>query len=206
MTSKTRYAIIAAAVLLIASAPASLGQATGSIRGKVKERDGKSLEGVSIKALRGGEQASETKSDSKGDFVLNGLPAGEYVLSFERAGYRSFTTRAVAVEAGETMRLRRAIELSPERGAYAIIRGAVFTSEGFSLANVRVRIERISEGKRLREETISHERGEFSFRLPAEKATYRVTATARGFEQAVKEIEIEADEVRQIALSLEREK
>ena len=44
------------------------------------------------------------------------------------------------------------------------------------------------------------------FRLKAEKAKYRITANARGFQSTSTEIEIESDEVRNIALTLQQVK
>lgn len=183
-----------------------LGQ-SASVVGRVKERDGKALEGVVIRAsTTDGKQAGETTSDARGEFELLGLSAGDYVFTFERKGFQTFTTRGLPVEAGEKVKLRRVIEMAPERPPYAVVRGAVFTAEGFSLPNANITIEKVGEGKRLKRETVSVDGGEFGFRLPPEKAIYKVTATARGFVTGSKEIEVSADEVRQIALTLERVK
>jgi hypothetical protein len=64
-------------------------------------------------------------------------------------------------------------------------------------------IERIDEGKKFKQETISQEGGEFAFRLKAEKAKYRITATARGFQPASVEVEIDGDEARNVSLKLQ---
>src|SRR5206468_1526680 len=89
----------------------------GTIRGRIKERDGKMLEGVTVRAVKAREEQSklETKSDGKGEFELKGLAAGDYVLSFERQGFQTFTTRSLTVGEGETVKLSRVIELSPDR-------------------------------------------------------------------------------------------
>jgi len=65
-------------------------------------------------------------------------------------------------------------------------------------------IERIDGAKKFKQETISREGGEFAFRLKAEKAKYRITATARGFQPASVEVEIENDEARNVALTLQQ--
>ena len=208
MSPNNRYALLIIVVLLISSSSAGAQTAAGVIRGKVKERDGKSLSGVTVRAVNAQDEAKthETKTDDKGDFELKGVAAGDYTMIFERPGYQTFTTRRLTVTAGETLRLSRTIELSPERAAYALIRGGVFTSDGFSIPNASLVIERISEGKRFKHDAVAQEGGQFVFRIPAEKATYRITATARGFQPANKEIEIDSDEVRQISLMLERAK
>ena len=208
MNPNNRYALLIIVVLLISSSFAGAQTATGAVRGKVKERDGKSLSGVTVRAVNAQDETKthETKTDDKGDFDLKGVAAGDYTMIFERSGYQTFTTRRLTVTAGETLRLSRTIELSPERAAYALIRGGVFTSDGFSIPNASLVIERISEGKRFKRDAMSQEGGHFVFRIPAEKGTYRITATARGYQSASKEIEIESDEVRQISLTLERAK
>ncbi len=219
MVVKTRYALIIGMVLALSAGEsvfpqsAHFGQSgqsgqSGSITGRVRERDGKVLEGVLVRASRATDeqQKVEVSSNQKGEFRLTALASGDYVLSFERSGFQTLTTRRLSVTAGETVRIRGVIELAPERPPFSIIRGAVFSADGLSLPNATVKIERVGEGKRLKRETVSAEGGEFAFRVPPEKAVYRVTATARGFAPATKEIEVEPDEVRQVALTLERAK
>lgn len=201
------YAMIATLVLLFSLAVSASAQ-TGAVKGKIKEQGGKALEGVLVRAsnARNKDGVHETKSDDKGDFEFAGLPAGDYSLSFEKQGYKTFTTRKVSVIGGETLKLSRVIELVRETEPYSLIRGAVLNGTGYSLPNVAVVIERIDGGKKFKEEKLSGEGGLFAFRLKAEKAKYRITANARGFQPASTEIEIESDEVRNIALTLQQAK
>ena len=212
MKSQFGYAIICApllAALLLAPAGAQsrtqTGAQTGAIKGRVKERNGKALEGVTVSAtgVEKKEDKRETKSDDKGDFGFDALPAGRYSLSFEKQGYKTFITRKLEVAAGETTKLSSDVELSREGEPYAVIRGAVFRGPGYTLPNATLTIERIDGGKKFKQETVSQESGEFAFRLKAEKAKYRVTATARGFQTASIEIEIDGDEARNVALTLQ---
>jgi hypothetical protein len=177
----------------------------GSIKGKVKEARGKSLEGVTVRCMHAArkELNKEVKTDGKGDFELSGLEPGQYSLSFEKQGYKTFTTRKLEVVSGETVRLRQAVELPTEGEPYSVIRGAVLYGVGYSLPNASVSIERIDGVKKFKQETISREAGEFAFRLKADKAKYRVTAVAKGFEPATTEIEIVSDEVRNVSLTLQ---
>ncbi|MFN0084473.1 MAG: carboxypeptidase regulatory-like domain-containing protein [Blastocatellia bacterium] len=202
-----RYALPALAVLILWPDPRGLAQ-TGGIKGKVKEQGGKSLDDVLVRAIhaRNKENTHETRTDSRGDFELTGLPGGEYSLSFEKQGFKSFTTRKLEVIPGETIRLSRAIEISRESDPYAVIRGAVLYGIGYTLPNATITLERIDGEKRFKQETISREGGEFAFRLKPEKARYRITAAARGFQSASTEIEILSDEVRNVALTLQQEK
>jgi hypothetical protein len=208
MKSRFRYAIIYAPLLvflLLAPAPAQSQKQTGAVKGRVRERNGKALEGVIIRATsaENKEDKRETKSDDKGEFELAALPAGRYSLSLEKQGYKTFISRNLEVAAGETTRLSSVIELAREGPPYAVVRGAVFRDPGYTLPNATVVIERIDGEKKFKQETVSQDGGEFAFRLKAEKAKYRVTATARGFQSASIEIEIGSDEARNVALTLQ---
>ena len=207
MRLQLRYAITGALVLatsLIAQASAQ----TGILKGKVKELNGKALEGVTIRATNAkeSEDKHETKSDGKGEFEFTALPAGQYSLSFEKQGYKTFTTRKLEITPGETTKLSRVIELPREGDPYAVVRGAIFHGLGYTLPNATVTIERIDGGRKFKQETISQDGGEFAFRLRAEKAKYRITAAARGFQPASIELEIEGDEARNVALTLQQAK
>lgn len=207
MKLKIIYAILAEIVLLFTLA-ASVQAQQATVKGKVKEQGGKALAGVAIRAVNAANQkdARETKSDSKGEFEVTGLGGGDYVFTFELPGFKTFVTRRLEVKAGDTIKLKTTIELARESESYSLIDGAVFSSEGFSLPNATVVIERIGNGKRFKQEKTAEGGGAFKFRVPAEKATYRITATARGFQSASQEIEVDPDEVRHVALSLERAK
>jgi hypothetical protein len=183
----------------------AFGQGSGKIKGKVRESGGKTLSGVVVRAVNAGDPGDvrETHSDSSGDFVIDGLSTAEYQLTFTMSGYKVFQTRRLEVKSGDQIQLKRAIELEREHEPYAVIRGAVLRGDGYSLPDAKVTIERLGEGKRFRHDTVSTSGGEFAFRLPAGKATYRVTATARGFAPASKDVEIENDDVRQVALQLQ---
>lgn len=198
------YALLIKLVLVTCLTPA-YGQ-TGAVKGRVKERDGKALEGVLVRAtnVKNKTFVREARSDSKGDFELTGLPAGDYSFSLEKKGYATFISRNLTVTADDTLKLKNAIELKREESPYASVRGAVLYGVGFSLPNATVTIERIDGRGKFKQEKLSGEGGEFAFRLKAEKAKYRVTASGRGFQTASTEIEIEGDEVRNVALTLQR--
>lgn len=202
MKLKLGSALITMLVLLFSTATGVSAQ-TGTIKGKVKEEGGKAMEGVLVQAInvRNKEDKQQVNSDSKGDFEFSGLPAGDYSFSFEKQGYRTFLTRKLAVIGGETLRLTA--ELKREGEPFSLIRGAVLNSIGYSMPNASVLLERIDGGRKFKQEKESGEGGQFVFRLKAEKAKYRITANARGFQSASTEIEIESDEVRNIALTLQ---
>ncbi len=198
-----RYALLIEFVLLIVFSPAYAQN--GVVKGKVKERDGKTLEGVLIRATsaRNKTVTRETKSNSKGEFMFSDLPTGDYSFALEKKGYATFISRNMSVTDGETLTLKNPIELKREEAPYASIRGAVFYGMGYSLPNALVTIERIDGGGKFKQEKLSGEGGEFAFKLKAEKAKYKVTALVKGFQPASTEIEIEGDEVRNTALTLQ---
>ena len=202
-----KHATIAAFILVLALGSVA-GAQTGSIRGKVREQKGKSLSDVLIKATNAEkkDESFEARSGENGEFTLTGLPGGDYILTFEKQGFKTFTTRRLTIAAGDTLKLRSTIEIVREGEAYSLIRGAVLFDLGYSLPNALVLIERIDEGKKFKQETVSREGGEFAFRLRAEKAVYRITASAKGFLPKSVEIEVDFDEVRNIAITLEKEK
>ena len=190
-------------LLLLVLAGESVEAQTGSVRGRVREQKGGPLSEVVVIASSDGHRY-ETKSDARGEFQFQELAPGDYAFSFSRAGYKSFNTRRLAVAAGETVRLRQVIELAREEDPYAVIRGAVLYGVGFTLPNAAITLERIDGKKKMKMETVSHEGGEFAFRLRADKANYRLTARAPGFEPASIDLPIENDEVRNVVITLQK--
>jgi hypothetical protein len=184
---------------------------TGGIQGKVKERDGKALAGVTVRIARVVDakerlDAGETKTGGQGEFSFAGLPAGSYALTFDQDGFRRFVTRQFEIKAGETYKVPRPVEMSRERELHSLVRGAVLTSEGFTLPGVRVTIERLDAKGFKKEEKVSAEAGEFAFRVPSEPGKYRVSAAARGFAPHSVEVDVGVGEIRTISLPLEKAK
>src|SRR5262245_60027692 len=68
--------------------PSGQSGQSGKIAGKVKEQNGKNLEGVIVRASHAKNKPGkyEARSDSNGAFTLSDLPPGEYSLSFEKSG------------------------------------------------------------------------------------------------------------------------
>jgi Carboxypeptidase regulatory-like domain len=202
MKHQLKYAM-AISLFLLTQASAQ----TGTVKGKVKEQNGKALEGVLVRAISDKDKDAnlETRSDSKGDFEFTGLQPGDYSFRFEKQGFKTFSTRKLELAAGETLKLSRAVELKREGEPFAVIRGAILQGPGFTLPNATVTIERIDGGKKFKQETISREGGEFAFRVKSDKAKYRISASARGFQTASIEVDIESDELRNVVVTLQKE-
>jgi len=85
---------------------------------------------------------------------------------------------------------------------HAVVAGAVFRENGFSLpgAMVTLALKDAPKGKKL--QTLSDARGEFAFRVAPEAATYVVRASMRGFQAAEKEAAIGGEERVEVTLVL----
>lgn len=86
---------------------------TGNIEGKVLDKTGQSLPGVTITAtstsLIGSRNAT---SDQNGRFRLPILPVGTYTVSFELAGYRSLKMEKITVKLGVGTSVDATLELA----------------------------------------------------------------------------------------------
>jgi uncharacterized GH25 family protein len=198
------------AVFVISTALAAQ-QKTGVLKGRVEDEKGKPIAKAEVRAMRSSDRLTkETTTDESGRYLLE-LEPGQYVVSFDAEGHQGGTLRDMQqVEAGKetplkTVRLAKAKRIS-------LIRGAVFDSNGFSLAGARVRLERIpteeeeKSGKRIKafsDSRITNSHGEFAFRLPGEKARYRVTAMLDGYKPDTKLIEVGESQAVPLALTLE---
>ncbi len=203
MKHQLKYAMVIGLFLMIQA-----NAQTGTVKGRVKEQNGKALEGVLVRANSANDkdESHETRSDSKGDFEFIGLQPGDYSFTFEKQGFKTFSTRKLELAAGDTLKLSRGIELKREGEPFSVIRGAVLYDAGFTLPNAAVTIERIDGGKKFKQETVSREGGEFAFRVKSEKARYRISASSRGFQPGSIEIDIVGDELRSVVVTLQKEK
>jgi 5-hydroxyisourate hydrolase-like protein (transthyretin family) len=197
--------------ILCSSAAIAAQQKTGLLKGKVEDEKGKPIASAEVRATRSSDRSTkETYTDESGRYSLE-LEPGEYIVSFDAEGYQGGTLREMQqVEAGKethikTVKLTKAKRIS-------LIRGAVFDLNGFSLAGARVRLERIpteeeeKSGKHIKsfsDSRITNNHGEFAFRLPGEKARYRVTAILDGYKPDTKIIDIGESQAVPVALTLE---
>jgi Carboxypeptidase regulatory-like domain len=88
---------------------------------------------------------------------------------------------------------------------HAVVAGAVFRENGFSLpgATVTLTIKDAPKGKKL--QAVSDARGEFAFRVFPEAATYVVRASLKGFQAVEKEAVIGGEERVEVTLVLPAE-
>lgn len=179
----------------------------GSIRGSVEDEKGQAKPGIKVRAInrRTNELAAEGVTGEKGEFLLENLKPARYALIFSSPEYQQVVISSVEVRAGRETRLERPVRLQSVEMTATLI-GATFDPQGFLLPGVRVVLERIpiadEQIKPLKLEQVSNSSGEFAFRLPGERARYRLTASARGFEPETQIVEVGGGERRRIAIQL----
>ena len=84
--------------------------------------------------------------------------------------------------------------------------GTVFRESGLALAGAEVTLtaEPANPGGKAAkpQKQITHARGEFAFRVPADPARYRVAASAKHFQMEEKTVEIQGNERTEVTLTL----
>jgi hypothetical protein len=95
--------------------------------------------------------------------------------------------------------------LTVDEGSIAFLKGSVFDPSGRSVPGARVELARIEADGSLKKlaDRVTTETGQFAFRLPPDKAKYRVTAKAGGAQDATQEVMIDDAVVYRVALTLE---
>ncbi len=95
------------------------------------------------------------------------------------------------------------------RGAehYGVVAGTVFQETGFLLRGARVTLTPVpADGAQVKKKQIQHtvtdNRGEFAFRVPAGAMRYTVRAEADGWEPAEKTVEVQWDQRVDVVLRL----
>ncbi len=187
-------------------------QAKGTLKGKLEDEKGRPVAGVVIHAMSSRTRSTEeTQTNETGAYSFE-LAPDDYVLSFEAAGFQGVTLTVMQqVEEGKQTEVRT-IQLEKAKKPTSLVRGSVFTSEGFSLPGVKVKLKRVpseeeqKSGKRFKKlsmDYVTNRQGEFAFRLPSEQARYELTASRDGFTSQSKIVDVGENESVPVAFSLE---
>jgi len=204
--------LIAVFILLCSLAAAvAQGQKTGTIKGKIETEKSKPIAGAQVRVMSSRTRdVKETTTDQSGEYSLDVEP-DDYTISFDAEGFQGGTlVQMHQVEEGKvtsikTIRLQKASRSS-------LIRGAVFDSNGSSLAGARVKLVRVPTAEEAKEnkkvgsltrDYTTNSRGEFAFRLPSARARYQVTAILTGYKAETKTVDVEEGEAMPLAFSLE---
>ena len=105
-TSTTSKALLLALVLWAAAGSAA-AQETGRLTGIV--RDGATRRVLPFATITIVELKKGALSDSKGEFLITGLPAGAYTIRCQFLGYEGITRQSVAVRGGEATHMEFAL-------------------------------------------------------------------------------------------------
>lgn len=206
--------ILISALVLLCSLIAALAapQGAGTLKGRIENEKGKPVAGAEVRAMRSRDRSlKETKTDEAGNFSFELVP-DDYTVSFDAEGYQGGTlVQMQQVEEGKETTVKT-IRLVKASHRTSLIRGAVFDSQGASLAGVHLKLARVpteeeEKGhKRVKSFSVSYtsnSHGEFAFRVPAARARYQITATFHGYKLETKLVDVNESESVPLAFSLE---
>lgn len=199
-----RFARIAVfSLIVLAFAAVSVFAQSGGIKGKVRNSRGSGISNASVTVRQDGKDLKTVRSDSKGNFEMQGLSSGKYNVVINADGYSSGALFNVEVK-NNTRDLGDRLILSVDQGTQVIVKGSVFFTEGTSVTGAKVEIEEVrADGstKKLGSgySTVS---GEFTFRMPEGVSKLRVTAKYKGA-AGTKDIEVGNAGIYRLAITLD---
>ena len=127
MKLKRFKSILMLSIVLVASTIQVKAQEAGKIFGKVTDKKtGETLIGLSVK-ISG--TTSGVSTDVEGRYVLSGLPAGKYELTFRYIGYQSKIISGVEVKAGDLTTLDITMEESVSQQLSEVVITASYARE-----------------------------------------------------------------------------
>jgi len=175
--------------------------------GKVRTKEGKGIDAVTITARKDGSNIKSTTTDRKGQFKLGGLSPGLYNLVFEKDGYSGGVLYDVVIKKKKTNNLGARLVLTVDQGTLVIIEASVFNENGFSLYGAKLVVEEIMEDGTAKkvDSGVSSQDGDAVFRFPVGARKYRITASAKGVE-ASKTVEVEEPALYRTAITLDLSK
>jgi hypothetical protein len=211
ITTMKLYVSLLILLCLPVALPAA-SQRAGILKGKIENEKSKPIAGAEVRAMRSRERAvKETKTDEAGNYSFQ-LEPDDYTVSFDAEGYQGGTlVQMQQVEEGKETTVRT-IRLEKVKHRTSLIRGAVFTSGGASLAGVSLKLVRVPTSEEEKEHKhigslslsyVTNSHGEFAFRVPIGRARYQVTASLLGYQSATKIVDMNDFESVPLAFSLE---
>ena len=147
------------------------------------------------------------KSDSKGNFLLDGLKNGQYNFVFEASGFGAGLLTNVEIEKGKVRDLKERLILTTDQGTLVMIRGSVFNQNGRSVTGAKIVLEKLNaDGSTKKLDTIyTNVSGEFTFRQPEGAAKFRITASLDDSKES-KELEVDQPAIYRLALTINTQK
>jgi 5-hydroxyisourate hydrolase-like protein (transthyretin family) len=154
-----------------------------SLKGKVRDDNGKNLSGVSVVLRQGEAEIKSVTTDKNGEFTFDNIPPGTYNLTLSKKGYSTANLKEdIILRAGDKIQMKDRLSLSINEGELALIKISVFTTEGRIAAGVKVELVRVdSDGSTKKIGSgVTGGLGQCSFRLPPSPAQYRAIAKISG--------------------------
>jgi len=106
------FLMLSGAAILVLSVRLEAQVTTATLYGVVRDSTGAVLPGAAVSATNQGTNLSrDTVTDERGEFVLPVLPAGQYTLKIELAGFKTYTNQGLELLAGQTVRQTFALEV-----------------------------------------------------------------------------------------------
>ena len=88
---------------------------TGILRGQVADPSGAVIPQAALTVTSSAGVAKTGTSDAAGQYAITGLPAGQYTVSVQAAGFSNFTSPLVSVTAGQVQRLNISLTIQMEQ-------------------------------------------------------------------------------------------
>lgn len=195
-----RYLFI---IALLLSATLAAAAQTGGIKGKVRTNSGIGIANAEVSARKDGEVVRKAKTNSRGEFVLDGLRPGTYNIAFDADGYSTGVLYRVEVKQNSIKDLGDRLILNRDRGTQVIVRGIVFSTEGLSIAGAVVDLYVVGPNESLRKlgTTYTNQMGEFGFGAIDPTAKVRVKASYKGA-SASKDLDTSEPQVYRTSITL----
>src|SRR5260221_270991 len=109
---RTKSALLAGALALLALPAFPQTNPTGTISGKVVDQQGLAVPGVTVKAQAATLQGSRSTTTSpNGDYIFPFLPTGDYLVTFELAGFGT-VKQSVRIAVGTSIPLNATLTVS----------------------------------------------------------------------------------------------
>ena len=190
--------------LALLSACVVSAAAQGGLKGKVRSNSGGGISNATVTARKNGKDVKTVRSDSKGNFAIDGLESGNYNISFDAGGYSSGVLYNVEVKSKKVRDLGERLMLSRDEGTQVIIKGSVFYREGTSVTGAKVEIEKLNADGSYKTvgTAMTNISGEFTFRQPEANAKFRITAKFKDA-TGTKEVEVSNAAIYRLAITLD---
>lgn len=201
---RTKVIITLLAITLLATTAFAQDRTTGGIKGKVRAKGQGPVVGASVTVRQHDRDVASAVTDSKGEFVVQGLAPGIYGVTLRKTGLSVGTLEDIQVKAGKTTSLPDRLVLTENESSIARLWGSVFNEGGFSVSGVRLELARVEADGTARkiDGRLTNESGQAVFRLSPSKATYRLTVRAEGKEPLSKDVEIDGALVYRVAFTI----